>query len=314
MKTVNGVYELTICCDGLSKIWLANPCSNQHQEVQYLSVSSTHPSDATYNWNGNVVQEFNVCGDLQISIDMSVRVNIKNSKEFIDKSEFKGHTIHSIPHTKLNESPLLIKFRKWFKSLIGDREIDSLSKLRILFNYLLVGFTWKLTPFKKPLDIILDSMSGDCGDLALLFAVACQAIGIPTRTVFGFLCDNQDPQFQHVWVESFLQDQGWMPIDVALAQETALYPRRSYYGCGIDDPYYYFGQQDPSAIVISRGFLFPKPTLAFNKNLITAETLSQSMCHKESPFVPLLAPYWIEFEAQAKPLLVHGRWNHDVKQ
>ena len=62
----------------------------------------------------------------------------------------------------------------------------------------------------------LVSRKGNCGEHANLFVALCRAVGIPARTVGGFIPDSEGvfrPEYAHAWSEFYLPDYGWVQND-----------------------------------------------------------------------------------------------------
>ena len=61
-----------------------------------------------------------------------------------------------------------------------------------------------------------DAGSGVCQDHAHIFIACCRILGIPTRYVSGYLfTDDSDLLESHAWVDAWLEDTGWVSIDVS---------------------------------------------------------------------------------------------------
>lgn len=69
---------------------------------------------------------------------------------------------------------------------------------------------------------------GDCGGMSALFVAACRSVGIPSRTVVGFV---EGVDQWHVWAEFLIPGHGWVACDPAYAK--GLMPRNTiptYFG------------------------------------------------------------------------------------
>ncbi len=121
--------------------------------------------------------------------------------------------------------------------------------------------------------LILRSESGHCTTLARAYASLCRAEGIPTREVHGSLigyplsdktflhASRNEPLFGHTWVEIYLEEKGWVPVEF----HGIVIGRQAMTGRNVGDrqlrrqieantePYldYYFGHLDHQRILCS---------------------------------------------------------------
>jgi transglutaminase-like putative cysteine protease len=60
---------------------------------------------------------------------------------------------------------------------------------------------------------------GVCQDHAHLFIACCRASGVPARYVSGYVHPGDTPQAaSHAWADAWLEDRGWVSIDVTHAE------------------------------------------------------------------------------------------------
>jgi hypothetical protein len=100
---------------------------------------------------------------------------------------------------------------------------------------------------------VLDSKkpSGDAYIYALLYCTLLRSAGIPARPIAGYLVCSNLMSIEHYWVEFYLQDFGWIPVDPLLGDG------KTYKGFDRIGNYknYYFGNLDNSHITVTRGFV-----------------------------------------------------------
>ncbi|MEO9532483.1 MAG: transglutaminase-like domain-containing protein [Crocinitomicaceae bacterium] len=75
----------------------------------------------------------------------------------------------------------------------------------------------------KSLNYTLLNRKGDCGNLSSVFITLLRMQGIPARHLMGFRPDGS----LHVWSDFYLQDYGWIPVDVTYKHD---YPEGDYFG------------------------------------------------------------------------------------
>ncbi|HEX4198472.1 MAG TPA: transglutaminase-like domain-containing protein [Caulobacteraceae bacterium] len=77
----------------------------------------------------------------------------------------------------------------------------------------------------------------DCHVGSALLAALCRARGIPARLVGGYVMDPDTP-YHHYWAEAWIEDRGWLPLDLNMSW---------HFANGGRDPAwrdYYFGRLD----------------------------------------------------------------------
>lgn len=107
---------------------------------------------------------------------------------------------------------------------------DDESRARAIYRHLATTKRFKKTrdassnPRYATAAVLRDG-GGHCTSLARTFASVCRAEGIPTREVTGALLGYPtddgafehrsycEPMFGHTWVEIWLQDKGWIPVE-----------------------------------------------------------------------------------------------------
>lgn len=64
----------------------------------------------------------------------------------------------------------------------------------------------------------LDTRTGSCRDLAVLFVDTCRSVGVPARFVSGYQEGDpeQDERYLHAWAEAFIPGAGWRGYDPTL--------------------------------------------------------------------------------------------------
>ncbi|MDR0539729.1 MAG: IPT/TIG domain-containing protein, partial [Spirochaetaceae bacterium] len=113
-------------------------------------------------------------------------------------------------------------------------------KARLIYNAITSG-AYRITPEKTGGALnALQSKKADAYSAALLFCALCRASGISARPAAGILIDNENKGAPHSWAQFYLENYGWLPVDLALGAEKTLSD-------------YYFGNLDSRHIVFSEG-------------------------------------------------------------
>jgi transglutaminase-like putative cysteine protease len=119
-------------------------------------------------------------------------------------------------------SPAVLGFAASAAAAAGGRTLEFLSVLnRRLFD----GFAHQVRDAgpPHPPEVTLGLAAGTCRDLAVLFAAAARAVGIPARFVSGYEAGaaEQENPYLHAWAEVYLEGGGWRGYDPSAGLATA---------------------------------------------------------------------------------------------
>jgi hypothetical protein len=122
------------------------------------------------------------------------------------------------------ESPLVVEVAE---SIEGQ---DDLELVERLYDYIVKNtYYGEYSPSESGAEMALKRRGGTCIDFSDLLVALCRARGIPAKTVFGIIIDRtlHGEEFLeqlHAWVEVYLQEYGWVPLDPTAASFDLLYP------------------------------------------------------------------------------------------
>lgn len=118
------------------------------------------------------------------------------------------------------EHPALFKISQ----AIFDESKDAVDYAKNCYLFVAKQFEYgeKESGFKS-LDYTLINRKGDCGNLSSVFITLLRMQDIPARHLMGFRPDGS----LHVWADFYLQDYGWIPVDVTYKHD---YPEGDYFG------------------------------------------------------------------------------------
>jgi transglutaminase-like putative cysteine protease len=158
----------------------------------------------------------------QIDVDMTVDTLRKNAFDFILDP---GTTTLPIMHThdmncsqsyleRINADDLVTAYAA---ELSLSVEQDTLSFLEQLTRKLHADFNQVIRDHGEPQtpSYTLQSKSGACRDLSVLFVDCCRAEGIPARFVSGYQKghDQMERRYLHAWPEVYMPGAGWRAYD-----------------------------------------------------------------------------------------------------
>ena len=180
----------------------------------------------------------------------------KNIKPFSDKSR--------VLYTTFTKSDQLIKsddeeFVEFAKKIV-KKETNPYNQAKLIYDYMLENFSLEQKLRKTgslPSDL-LNNKEGDAWDFAIVYTTLLRALKIPSLPVSGILVDSELNAKPHWWTEVYIENLGWIPVDIALAAGLEYKSFKT-----IEDPAkFYFGSLDSQHIIFSRGFNDVKPTLS----------------------------------------------------
>ena len=155
------------------------------------------------------------------------------------------------------------------KTIVG-KESNPYKQAQLIYNYMLENYQLlnQLQPKDIPSVSLISALQGDAYDFAIIFTALCRATGIPAIPVSGILVDNAKNVQNHWWSEIYLENFGWLPVDVALAAGLEFdLPGE------IENPReFYFGNLDLHHVAFSRGWNDIHPTIITNKTVYRPKT------------------------------------------
>ncbi len=105
-------------------------------------------------------------------------------------------------------------------SAVGS-ETNLLRQVYSIRNYVYDKLAYGIKPHIDTPDIVLKRGVGSCGEYLGLLLALCRLNGIACRTVGRYKCPNDplkkniplQPDYNHVWMEFYLPDYGWLPME-----------------------------------------------------------------------------------------------------
>ena len=148
------------------------------------------------------------------------------------------------------------------KEIVG-KETNPYLQAKLVYDYMLdtYDFPSRLSRENESALDLLKKERGDAYDFAVLYTTLVRALGIPCLPVSGILVDADLHVQPHWWSEFYIEQFGWIPVDVALAKGLDYKAFKP-----LDDARaFYFGNLDSQHIAFSRGWNEVKPALVNSK-------------------------------------------------
>ena len=148
------------------------------------------------------------------------------------------------------------------KEIVG-KETNPYLQAKLVYDYMLDAYDFpsRLSRENESALDLLRKERGDAYDFAVLYTTLVRALGIPCLPVSGILVDADLHVQPHWWSEFYIEQFGWIPVDVALAKGLDYKAFKP-----LDDARaFYFGNLDSQHIAFSRGWNEVKPALVNSK-------------------------------------------------
>ena len=165
------------------------------------------------------------------------------------------------------------------KEIVG-KETNPYLQAKLVYDYMLDAYDFpsRLSRENESALDLLKKERGDAYDFAVLYTTLVRALGIPCLPVSGILVDADLHVQPHWWSEFYIEQFGWIPVDVALAKGLDYKAFKP-----IDDARaFYFGNLDSQHIAFSRGWNEVKPALVNSKIVRRAKSYAFQSIWEES--------------------------------
>ncbi len=205
-------------------IYLAIPHDLNSQELLEPVVFDPPPKDVLTDKWGQKVAHFQFA-DLPptqfTNVTMLASAKLYQTRYFVFPD--KVGTLAEIPKdvrekylvddTKFSlENPII---RNAVKKAVGD-ETNPYWIARKIYNYVIEHMEYELAGGWNIAPTVLDRGNGSCSEYSFVYISMCRAAGLPTRYVGSLVIRGDDASYDdvfHRWVEVYLPNYGWLPVD-----------------------------------------------------------------------------------------------------
>ncbi|MBU2626448.1 MAG: transglutaminase [candidate division Zixibacteria bacterium] len=101
------------------------------------------------------------------------------------------------------------------RAAVGD-ETNPYWMGRKIFNYVIEHMEYELAGGWNIAPTVLDRGNGSCSEYSFVYIAMCRAAGLPARYVGSIVVRGDDASYDNVfhrWVEIYLPNYGWLPVD-----------------------------------------------------------------------------------------------------
>ncbi len=235
-------------CSSLSQLSVLIPLpeTNQYQTIinetfpngQFVASWNTPNTYIRFLFDSEQLSALDTVFDLTVSFDAILHPYIFDFSEISNIYEYNTGSIDYSMNTGncdiyiLPNHPTINSIAQF----IWSSSSDILDYARRCYEYVAQNYSHVTSNTGiHPLEEILANGGGDSDDLTSIYISLLRNKSIPSRHVVTIKTDGT----QHVFAEFYLEDYGWIPVDVTYKQ---CYPTENY-----------FGVFDGNGIVISRG-------------------------------------------------------------
>ncbi len=189
-------------------------------------------------------------------------VNEKLVKPYTEKSRllYKAATAEdSLIHPS---DPVISAFAK---KAVG-KESNPYVQAKLIYDSMIENFALQSTlnsADRNPTTLIT-KRSGDAYEFAIVYTASLRSLGIPAYPMGGILVDSNLKTTNHWWCEFYIENFGWIPVDVSLGTGASYKSFRH-----VDSPKdFYFGNLDGQHIAFSRGLNEIKQATGQNSKIV----------------------------------------------
>jgi len=227
------------------EIWLPLPTDNGYQKVLSYQISSELPYEIDVEPEyGNRILRFasgeEIPEDLEITVDLNViryEQDGWNQTVIAASSDTPDLKRYLLPDILVPiDGPVEAEARQVINGSLTPSE-----KVEALYDHLIKTMKYDKSGIGWGNGDALyacESRKGNCTDIHSLFIGMARSLAIPSRFVMGFPLPQGKETVQipgyHCWAEFYLQDRGWVPVDIS---EAIRHPEKRDYFFGSLDPY-----------------------------------------------------------------------------
>lgn len=203
-------------------------------------------------------------------------VNAKKVRPFTEKTRVL-YRATTQPDNLIQSNDVAVAAKA--KEIVG-KETNPYLQAKLVYDYMLGAYDFpsRLSRENESALDLLRKEQDDAYDFAVLYTTLVRALGIPCLPVSGILVDADLHVQPHWWSEFYIEQFGWIPVDVALAKGLDYKAFKP-----LDDARaFYFGNLDSQHIAFSRGWNEVKPALVNSKIVRRAKSYAFQSIWEES--------------------------------
>ena len=219
-------YQLPNCSGGKLHVWLAHPVECATQSSVQLEHQSHEPVHSLELPSGKVMlYEIGPWETLAVRWRFErllfrlegdgLETAALTTSPPVQRSELRGEE-RELYLASSNAFELGPAARALAGQIAGEAGGDHEKAFR-LYEWIAsnIAYAWPIR--RRGAEATWQARRGDCGEMACFFCAMARSVGLPARPIFGGW-HAPGVNRAHAWAEVWLQDAGWIPVDVSLAQ------------------------------------------------------------------------------------------------
>ncbi|MCU0537213.1 MAG: hypothetical protein MUD14_25280 [Hydrococcus sp. Prado102] len=164
----------------------------------------------------------------------SIKYLIKEEVRDISKEELERYSKYLQNEPQLDmESPYVIKAAKRaIKNVPEEQQNNVVAKAKAIRDYIYRKVTYVMDAYNDGTEAVLKSGKGSCGEYLNVFLSLFRLNNIPARTCGNYKIPAYkmqpgtrslflSPDFNHVWLQFYIPDLGWVPLESSADDEAA---------------------------------------------------------------------------------------------
>ena len=150
-----------------------------------------------------------------VSFHVYFQINAENIEKYDKSSEI--YQLYTQPENYIESNdPEIIRIAQ---EIVGNETNPYLKAMRITV-FIGDNIAYEPQDQERGAKWALTNRKGDCSEYSYLFTALCRAVGIPARIQAGFSFHTDDEIIDqgHMWAEYYLENYGWIPVDLTWSQ------------------------------------------------------------------------------------------------
>lgn len=225
IESAKKIYGSDVTCFmGLNKpssflLWISQMKDWDSQKIISADYSG-EKKDYKDTENDNLIGFFdfskNILGKKQLRINFTLdEYEVKLNAENWETKEYEKGTSLFRRYTKserqLGQTESIVKTARE----ITENGVSHFAKAKMIYNWICENINYQESSTKKGAIRVFESKVGNAAEISFLFITLLRSVEIPSRLVVGAWGEIEKKQDFHFWVEFYLQDIGWIPVDCA---------------------------------------------------------------------------------------------------
>jgi len=205
-------------------VYLAIPHDRDNQQLRGDPIFDPEPTEIIADKWGQKVAHFafaDIGATSTTEVSMLARADLYQVRYFIFPDKVGGlgdipqdiKKLYLVDDTKFSTGSSVIQTA--VDQAVGD-ETNPYWIARRIYNFVIDNMFYELAGGWNIAPTVLDRGNGSCSEYSFVYISMCRAAGLPARYVGSLVVRGDDASYDdvfHRWVEVYLPNYGWIPID-----------------------------------------------------------------------------------------------------